>query len=131
MTVNSSVHRNLFHSLDQFRRGWQIDISPQNRLLCSGKRKKNISKCCMLNFVSADNLKHFHIFPRKQNLTFHAKCLQMSNVYWKNKHIINMLSAENTQSANRQFSVDDIFLIIFLFFILRKLDLTFHVHCLN
>ena len=81
----------------------------KNRLLFSGKDKKNISKCCMLNFVSADILKHFHIFPRKQNLTFHANCLQMSNVYWKNKRIINMLSAENAQSANHQFSADDIF----------------------
>ena len=51
--------------------------------LFSGKNKKNISKCCMLNFVSADNLNIFVFFPRKQNLTFHANCLQMSNVYWK------------------------------------------------
>ena len=52
-------------------------------VLFSGKTKKNISKCCMLNLVSADNLNIFVFFPRKQNLTFHANCLQMSNVYWK------------------------------------------------
>ena len=82
---------------------------PKNRFLFSGKNKKIISKCCMLNFVSADILKHFHIFPRKQNLTCHANCLQISNVYWKKINIINMLSAENVQSANHQFSADDIF----------------------
>ena len=53
------------------------------KFLFSGKNKKNISKCCMLNFVSADNLTIFVFFPRKQILTFHANCLQMSNVYWK------------------------------------------------
>ena len=36
-----------------------------------------------VEFVSADNLNIFVFFPRKQNLTFHANCLQMSNVYWK------------------------------------------------
>ena len=64
-----------------------------------------------VEFVSADNLNIFVFFPRKQNLTFHANCLQMSNVYWKKKQqtITNMLSAENVQSANHQFSADDIF----------------------
>ena len=33
----------------------------------------------------------------------------------KNKHM-NMLSAENVQSAKHQFSADDIFKIVFLFF---------------
>ena len=69
----------------------------------------------MLNFVSADNLNIFVFFPRKQNLTFHANCLQMSCLLEK-KTITNMLSAENVQSANHQFSADDIFEIVFLFF---------------
>ena len=47
----------------------------------------------------------FLIFPRKQDLTFHANCLQGDNlhemsdpVYVKNKkNIINLSSAENAQ----------------------------------
>ena len=47
----------------------------------------------------------FLIFPRKQDLTFHANCLQGDNlhemsdpVYAKNKkNIINLSSAENAQ----------------------------------
>ena len=86
----------------------------------------------MLNFVSADILKHVHIFPRKQNLTFHAYSPNVKCLLEKNKRIINILSAGNAQSANHQFSADDIFLNSFLiFFFLRKLDLTFHVQYLN
>ena len=112
MTVNSLVHLNLFHSglIPQAMANWYFP-KKNNRLLFYVKNKKNISKCSMLNFVSADILKHFHIFPRKQNLTFHANCPQMSNIYWKNKRIINMLSAENAQSANHQFSADDLFFL--------------------
>ena len=40
----------------------------------------------------------------------------------KNKRINNMLSVENAQSANHQFSADDIFKYFFLFFFLRKLE---------
>ena len=45
----------------------KLILSPKNRFLFSGKNKKNISKCCMLNFVSADNLNNFVFFPRKKN----------------------------------------------------------------
>ena len=96
----------------------------------SGNNKKNISKCCMFNFVSADILEHFHIFPIKQ---FDISCKSSPNVkcLLEKIRIINILSAENAQSANHQFSADDTFFIVFLFFFLRKLDLKFHVHFLN
>ena len=85
MTVNTSVHLNLYHSLGKFRRWWQIDDSfaKKNKFLFSRKNKKTVSKCYMLKFFtqfSADDiLTYILIFPRKQLLTFHANCLQMSN----------------------------------------------------
>ena len=62
----------------------------------------------MLNFVSADILEHFHIFPIKQ---FDISCESSPNVkcLLEKIRIINILSAENAQSANHQFSADDIF----------------------
>ena len=54
---------------------------------------------------SADILKYFLIFARKQDLTFHAKLSPNVILFsGKNKHIINILS----ESANHQFSADDI-----------------------
>ena len=45
------------------------------------KKKKKIQNviCCLslwVNFSADDILKYFLIFPRKQNLAFHANCLQ-------------------------------------------------------
>ena len=45
----------------------------------------------------------------------------------KNKRIINILSAENAQSANHQFSADDIFLSSFL--ILFSQEIGFDISC--
>ena len=51
-------------------------------------------------------LEYFVIFPRKQNLTFHANCLQMETICMKckilfsektKKHIINLSPAEFAQ----------------------------------
>ena len=48
----------------------------------------------MLNFVSADILKKFHIFPRKHFMQTVSKCQMFIG---KNKRIINMLSAEKAE----------------------------------
>ena len=78
---------------------------PENWFLFSGKNKKNISKCFMLNFVprvlSISFQQTFWIFSYffLGNRIWHfmqivSKC---SIVFWKNKRIINMLSAETAQ----------------------------------
>ena len=57
----------------------------------------------MLNFVSADILNIFVFFP--ENRIWHF----MQIVSKCQMFIPNMLSTENAQSANHQFSSDDIF----------------------
>ena len=63
----------------------------------------------MLNFVSADILNIFVFFLENRIWHFTQIVSKCQMFIGKNKRITNMLSAENAQSANHQFSADDIF----------------------
>ena len=97
MTVNPSVHLNgnplslaglipQMMTIDDFF--FSKKKKKKNQICFLGKIRKHISKCCMLIFFtqsakhpfSADGiLKYFLILPWKQDLAFHANCLQMSS----------------------------------------------------
>ena len=49
----------------------------------------------------------------------------------KIKRIINILSAENAESANHQFSADDIFLRVFFCFCFFSQEIGFDISYLN
>ena len=72
-------------------------------------------------FSTDSILKYFLIFSRKQDLTFHANCLQLSLFPGENKkNIINMLSAFSADNILKYFSISP-----------SKQDLTFQANYLQ